>query len=119
MYGISTKQPMIYSKTKEEESNFKCKVKNSLDIDIEKFEFSAGLRSIKLCLSSIWGKFGQRSNMAKASEFYEVLLDDKLDNLNIQFLNDVMVQMTYNFKDQFVDNSKYTKYTSHASQLVM
>ena len=46
--------------TKEEETNFK----KSLIIDIEKLEFNAGLRSIsKLCLNSLWGKFGQRSNM--------------------------------------------------------
>ena len=102
-------------KTKEEESNFKLKIKKSLDIDIEKFEFNAGLRSIsKLCLNSLWGKFGQRSNMSQTkyvtevSEFYEILLNDKLDNINFQFINDDMVQMTYNFKDQFVDNSKNT-----------
>ena len=114
-------------KTKEEETNFKLKIKESLDIDIEKFEFNAGLRSIsKLCLNSLWGKFGQRSNMSQTkyvtevSEFYEILLDDKLDNTNFQFINDDMVQMTYNFKDQFVDNSKNTNIyiacftTSHA-----
>ena len=114
-------------KTKEEESNFKLKIKKSLDIDIEKFEFNAGLRSIsKLCLNSLWGKFGQRSNMSQTkyvtevSEFYEILLNDKLDNINFQFINDDMVQMTYNFKDQFVDNSKNTNVyiacftTSHA-----
>ena len=111
-------------KTKVGETNFKLKIKKILDIDIEKFEFSAGLRSIsKLCL---WGKFGQRSNMSQTkyvtevSEFYELLLDDKLDNLNIQFINDDMVQMIYNFKDPFVDNSKNTNIyiacftTSHA-----
>ena len=102
-------------KTKEEEANFKLKIKKSLDIDVEKFEFNAGLRSIsKLCLNSLWGKFGQRSNMSQTKyvmevpEFYEILLDDKLDNKNFQFINDDMVQMTYNFKDQFVDNSKNT-----------
>ena len=53
-------------------------------------------------------------------EFYEILLDDTLDNKNFQFMNDDMVQMTYNFKDQFVDNSKNTNIyiacltTSHA-----
>ena len=114
-------------KTKEEENSFKVKIKDNLDIDIEKFEFNAGLRSIaKLCLNSLWGKFGQRSNMSQTkyvtevSEFYEILLDDKLDNINFQFINDDMVQMTYNFKDQFVDNSKNTNIyiacftTSHA-----
>ena len=41
-------------KTKEEEANFKLKVKESLDIDVEMFEFNAGLRSIsKLCLNSL------------------------------------------------------------------
>ena len=114
-------------KTKEEEANFKARIKDSLDIDIEKFEFNAGLRSIsKLCLNSLWGKFGQRSNMSQTkyvtevSEFYEILLDDKLDNKNFQFINDDMIQMTYNFKDQFIDNSKNTNIyitcftTSHA-----
>ena len=54
------------------------------------------------------------------SEFYEILLDDKLDNKNFQFIDDDMVQMTYNFKDQFVGNSKNTNVyiacftTSHA-----
>ena len=102
-------------KTKEEETNFRLKINESLDIDIEKFEFNAGLRSIsKLCLNSLWGKFGQRSNMSQTkhitevSEFYEILLDDKLDNINFQFINNDMVQMTYNFKDQFVDNLKNT-----------
>ena len=102
-------------KTKEEETDFKLKIKKSSDIDIEKFEFDAGLRSIsKLCLNSLWGKFGQRSNMSRmkyvteVSEFYEILLDDELDNLSIQFINDDMIQMTYNFESQFVDNSKNT-----------
>ena len=114
-------------KTNEEEVNFKDRIKDSLDIDVEKFEFNAGLRSIaKLCLNSLWSKFGQRSNMSQTkyitdvSEFYEILLDDKLDNNNFQFINNDMVQMTYNLKDQFVDNSNNTNIfiacftTSHA-----
>ena len=114
-------------KIKEDEDSFKARIKDSLEIDIEKFEFNAGLRSIaKLCLNSLWGKFGQRNNMSQTkyvtdvSEFYEILLDDKLGNKNFQFINDDMVQMTYNFKDQFVDNSNNTNIyiacftTSHA-----
>ena len=62
----------------------------------------------------------QTKYVTEVSEFYEILLDDKLDNKNFQFINDDMVQMTYNFKDQFVDNSKNTNVyiacftTSHA-----
>ena len=62
----------------------------------------------------------QTKYVTELSEFYEILLDDQLDNLNFQFINDDMVQMTYNFKDQFVDNSKNTNIyitcftTSHA-----
>ena len=48
----------------------------------------------------------QTKYVTEVSEFYEILLDNKLDNINFQFINDDMVQMTYNFKDQFVDNSK-------------
>ena len=114
-------------KTEEEEVSFKARIKDSLDIDVEKFEFNTGLRSIaKLCLNSLWGKFGQRNNMSQTkyvtdvSEFYEILLDNKLDNKNFQFINDDMVQMTCNFRDQFVDNSNNTNIyiacftTSHA-----
>ena len=104
-------------KTKEEETNFKLKIKESLDIpvDIEIFEFNTGLRSLaKICLVSLWGRFGMRNNMGQTKcvtevlEFYEIPLDDKLDNTNFQFISNDMVQMTYNFKDQFVDNSKNT-----------
>ena len=105
-------------KTKEEETNFKLKIKKSLEIDIEKFEFNAGLRSISkhaLTASGVNSDKGPQTKYAtEVSEFYEILLDDKLDNLSIQFINDDMVQMTYNFKDQFVDNSKNKNiYTSH------
>ena len=88
-------------KSKDEEEAFKVRIKDRLDIDVNKFEFNAGLRSIaKLCLNSLWGKFGQRNNMSQTkyvtdvSEFYRILLDDKLDNKNFQFINDDMVQMT-------------------------
>ena len=62
----------------------------------------------------------QTKYVTEVSEFYKILLDDKLDNKNFQFINDDMVQMTYNFKDQFVNNSKNTNVyiacftTSHA-----
>ena len=102
-------------------------VKSKLDIKLDEIKFNPGMRSIaKLCLNSLWGKFGQRNNMKKTeyvtepSKFYKILLNEKIDDLNIQFINEDMVEMTYNLKDQFVDNSKDTNIfiaaftTSHA-----
>ena len=39
-------------KTKEEQANLKLKIKKSLNIDIETFEFNAGLRSISYVLTA-------------------------------------------------------------------
>ena len=50
----------------------------------------------------------QTKYVTEVSQFYEILLDDKLDNINFQFINDDMAKMNYNFKDQFADNSKNT-----------
>ena len=46
--------------------------------------------------------------VTEPSEFYKILLDDTISDLNIQFVNDDMVQMTYNFKDHFIDLSYNT-----------
>ena len=113
--------------SKKSETEFRKNVKDRLDIDLEKIEFNPGMRAIaKLCLNSLWGKFGQRVNMTqtryvtKLKEFYRILLNDTYENLGVLFLNDDMVQMTYTIKDQFVDNYYNTNIyiaaftTSHA-----
>ena len=65
--------------------DFKRVVKERLDIDLGKIEFNPGMRQIaKLCLNSLWGKFGQRLNLTQTKyvtepqEFYGVLLDSSL-----------------------------------------
>ncbi|XP_022787930.1 uncharacterized protein LOC111327883 [Stylophora pistillata] len=105
---------------------YKSIVKSKLGIDLGKIEFNAGKRAIaKMCLNSLWGKFGQRNNMktvyvTEPVEFYRILLDDSVDDLNIQFINEDMVEMYYISKDQFFDNSRDTNIfiaaftTSHA-----
>ena len=102
-------------------------VKERLGIELGEIKYNPGMRAIaKLCLNSLWGKFGQRNNMKKTeyvvepSDFYRILLDETIDDLNIHFINEEMVEMTYNLKDRFVDNSKDTNIfiaaftTSHA-----
>ena len=109
------------------EQHFKDVVKERLGIELGKIEHNPGMRAIaKLCLNSLWGKFGQRDNMkqtkyvTEVSEFYKVLLDEQLDNLDMVFINDSMIQLTYNLKGHFVNNSCDTNIfiatftTSHA-----
>ena len=111
--------------------DFKNVVKQRLDISLGKIEYDAGMRQIaKLCLNSLWSKFGQRINLTQIKyvtepkEFYEILLDDIVDDLNIQFLTSDMVQMNYNIKNKFVDNHNNTNIfvaaftTSHAREML-
>ena len=117
--------------TYESIAEFKRIVKERLDIDLGEIRFSAGMRQIaKLCLNSLWGKFGQRLNLTQTEyvvepkEFYRILLDDAVDDLHIQFLTDDMVQMNYNLKNKVVDNHNNTNIfvaaftTSHAREML-
>ena len=111
----------------ESEEQFEKIVLERLGIFLDKIEFNPGRRAIaKICLNSLWGKFGQRNNMkqheyvTEPKNFYEILLNDNINNLFIQFLTEDMVQTAYDLKDQFVDNSNVTNIfiaaftTSHA-----
>lgn len=92
-------------------------VKERLDITLEKEKIieNPGKRAVaKICLNSLWGKFGQRTNISKTEyvtdikRFYDILLDDRLDNLNLTFLNEEMVQISYCLKDVFVEHNYNT-----------
>ena len=118
-------------KNDKEELMFRNKVKKNLDIELGELCENAGLRAIaKMCLNSLWGKFGQRNNMNQCkyitdiNEFYQVVLDDTIGNLNMNFINEEMVQMSYSYKDQFVDNSYNTNiyiasYTTSSARLML
>lgn len=62
-------------------------------------------------MNSLYGKFGQRQNVAQTefvsnpSRFYEILLNDQLKDINLIFISDQMVQVTYKYRDHFTDNS--------------
>ena len=58
------------------------------------------------------------------NEFYQVVLDDTIGNLNMNFINEEMVQMSYTYKDQFVDNSYNTNiyvacFTTSSARLML
>ena len=110
---------------------FRKKVKDHLDIHLGEIKYNAGMRSIaKLCLNSLWGKFGQRINQTQteyvtdSANFYKILLNDTHEDINVQFLNKDMVQINFNLKDQFVDNYNDVNIfiaafiTSHAREML-
>ena len=116
-------------KNDKEEMIFINKIKKNLNIELG--ELNAGLRAIaKMCLNSLWGKFGQRNNMNQCkyvtdiNEFYQIVLDDSIGNLNMNFIKEEMVQMSYTYKDQFVDNSYNTNifvacFTTSSARLML
>lgn len=101
-------------KTIEEYTN---SVKDKLDITLEndKVIDNPGKRAVaKACLNNFWGKFGQRiiksetKYVSKIQQYYAILLDDRIDIKSLNFLNEKMVQMTYDIKNQFIKNQYNT-----------
>ncbi|KAL4150015.1 hypothetical protein QTP88_003864 [Uroleucon formosanum] len=77
------------------------KIKLNIDLDPEKIEVNPARRAVaKTCLNRLWGKFEQRQNMTQTEymsdvrRFYEILLDDRLTDINVNYLTDEMTQMT-------------------------
>ena len=114
----------------EDLDNFKKKVKDHLGIGLGNIKENKCMRAVsKLCLNSLWGKFGQRINQMQTEyvtgpkDFYKILLNETHEDINVQFLTKDMVQMSFNLKDQFVDNFNNTNIfvaaftTSHAREM--
>ena len=110
-----------FMKIKLETSQFDCSEEEyrskarKLGIELEKLEFNPGLRFIaKICLNSLWGKFGQvpkhkqNKYIDTKVDFYKTILDDKIESLSLSFLNDETVYASYEVKDQFVKNNYNT-----------
>ena len=88
------------------------KQKERIELDLDKIDPNPGKRAVaKLCLNSLWGKFGQRSNMTKVEQitdpcrFYQILLDDTLSDIHVFFLSETMLQVNYKYKTEFVQNN--------------
>ena len=79
--------------------NYVTAIKNSLvvDLDPKNIAPNPGKRTVaKICLNSLWGKFGQRQNMTQTKSdikrWYQNLLDDRRVISNTIFINENMVQ---------------------------
>jgi len=86
-----------------------------------------GLKAVaKLCLNSLWGKFGQRNNKTQVDvvysvkELWDLLLNDQLTDFNISVIDENRLMVAYRLKDVCLPNSKNTNIyvaaftTSHA-----
>jgi hypothetical protein len=68
----------------------------------------------KLMLNIFWGKFGQRSNMpqikyiSEPAEYFDMLASDQILVMSINFVSDEMVEMRYQYKEEFVKESGRT-----------
>ena len=84
-------------------------------IELGELKENPGLRFIaKICLNSLWGKFGQNPKVKHSEyidsekDFYRVILDDQIENIGLCFLNDNMVYASYEKKDEFLNVSYNT-----------
>ena len=65
-------------------------------------------------LNSFWGKFEQRSNMplikyiSEPVEYFDMLTSDQILVMGIKFVSDEMVEMRYQCKEGFVEESGKT-----------
>jgi len=87
----------------------------SVCLDKDKLEYNPGMRFIsKLCLNTLWGKFGQRSNMTQTeickdpTSYFKLIFDDTIQVSNINFLNDDTVEIKYKQAHGFEKDSKNT-----------
>ena len=85
--------------------------RQGIKLDKDKIVKNPGLREIaKLCLNSLWGKFGQRTNLSQTkiidskAEFYEIILNEQYENINWVELSNDKMEISYQVKEQYVQN---------------
>ena len=104
-----------FLKIKLETSEFKCSEEEyredarKLGIELDELKQNSVLRFIsKLCLNSLWGKFGQNPRIKHKryiddpKEFYSIITNDKYENISVAFINKESNQLT---KDSKIDES--------------
>ena len=94
--------------------------KQGIKLEYDKIEKNPGLRYIaKLCLNSLWGKFGQRLNMTKSvlvnniKDFYNVITNPQYEDFNTMELGNKgdktrKCLINYKVKDEYVENDYNT-----------
>ena len=96
-------------------------------LDSENIKKNSGMKAVaKLCLNSLWGKFGQRNNKTQVDvvysvkELWDLLLNDQLTDFNISVIDEDRLMVAHRVKEECLSNSKNTNVyvaaftTSHA-----
>ena len=88
-------------KNKDKYINDYFKIQN-IRLDKDKIKFNKGLRAVsKLCLNSLWGKFGMRNNLPKTEvisckkKFNQIMFSKKYKDHNLFFIDEDRVEITY------------------------
>ncbi|XP_065203901.1 uncharacterized protein LOC135833993 [Planococcus citri] len=83
------------------------KLREGVTLDLEKIEPNPGLRSLsKLCLNSLWGKFGQRNNQRQVKvikdgpEFFEYFSNPAIDITDTTFVTDDLVYVHWEYLEE-------------------
>ena len=86
-----------------------------IELDKDKIKHNPGLRTVaKLCLNTLWGKFGQSENMPKTefisnpARVLELLGDRKYEVDDLIFHNESMCEAHFSVKGQFAEASVNT-----------
>ena len=87
----------------------------TIGIVLGKIQKNPGRKAVaKICLNSLWGKFGQRNNLTQSvvvtevKEFYRYILNEKYDKVTLQILTEEMVLVNFNYKNEFVEDNTST-----------
>ena len=86
-----------------------------IQLDKENIKHNPGLRTVsKLCLNTLWGKFGQSENMPQTefisspAKVLEILGSSKYEVNDLIFHNEFTCEAHYSVKDQFAEASVNT-----------
>lgn len=86
-----------------------------IKLDPDKIKHNPGLRAVsKLCLNTLWGRFGMRDNLPKTefinapARLFELLECDEIELMDLNFYGDMFAEITYKYGDNFINTNSTT-----------
>jgi len=87
------------------------KEKQGVDLEYNKIKKNPGQRAMaKMCLNSLWGKFGQNPHKQQTKfiknheQLYKLLTNDKIDKLDLNMINENCIEATYMEKTDHIED---------------